>query len=220
MRGSGAGAVVVSGRRIRFDYAFLYSRPRWLRLDVKPSVGAAGASFTALGIVDGLCARAYLPHESVEIQACFEDSLTDALALDPAAFLLGCPDVSLLERLEDATIAREHDSVTVGGRFSSRRVTVVVDPSLGVVNALHVADDDGKRIASLSYEDHGRVGGRLIPRDIKIEVFEGTRRESSIELRHSSLKVGGEVARGEYTYEIPPGVQVLSWEELRFEEDQ
>ena len=38
IRGSGRGEISVSGRRLPFAYAFVYSRPGWLRADVRPDV--------------------------------------------------------------------------------------------------------------------------------------------------------------------------------------
>jgi hypothetical protein len=220
MRGSGTGSAVLSGRRIRFDFALLYSRPRWLRLDLKPSLGAVGSSLTVLAVVDGLCGRAYLPQESVELRTCFADSSSDASSLDAATFLLGCPDSSLLERLENASLVRRRDSVVVRGEFLNRGITVAIDEELGAVNEIHVEDGSGERVVSLSYSGYERVDHLVTPRDIEIVALEGTARESRIELHYSSLKTGGEVVRDEYAYRTPAGVRILSWEELGLEEER
>jgi len=184
LRGSGSGVATVSGRRIPFTYAFVYDWPGWLRLDVRPDLGAVGTGFTALALVEANCVRAYIP---------------------------GVPDPSLFRQLEDAVITYGDGVLVVKGNLGERTATIklVGDPPEVERISLEKIGSSGE--IDVSYEERSRRGGTVLPWRVEI-ILAGERGPAKIQFEHATLRPTEPVRRSEYAFEVPPNVRAISWE--------
>ncbi len=214
LRGSGKGEVVMGGRRLKFVFALVYSRPAWLRADLRPELGIMGTSLTALATIEDDCARAYFPARLTLVEGCFEDVFGGVRTEDPAAFLVGLPDARFLARLEDATALWDEELIVVRGSLADRPVSVEIDPVLSTVTRIDIGRADEDERVTIVYGDHGWKAGLAAPRTIEMTAFERTSREMKVKLRFESLKTSDPVRREDFALEIPPGVRVLDWEDL------
>jgi outer membrane lipoprotein-sorting protein len=213
LRGTGSGEIVVSGRTLRHEFALVYRRPGLLRADLRPDVAFVGSSLTARTIMEDDCVRAYFPARLVEVRGCFEDVFGDLGIADPPGFLVGFPDPSYLARLDDPTSAGGDGSIVVTGTYGGRLVTTTIDAELGVVLGILVEEPGDERV-QMTYEGHGWKDGLPAPRSMKLRAFEGTTREVRFDIAYDSLRTSTPLEPDELRFEVPPGVRVLTWEDL------
>ena len=211
LRGSGSGVATVSGRRIPFTYAFVYDWPGWLRLDVRPDLGAVGTGFTALALVEANCVRAYIPWEEMEIRGCLDDLAAGLASEDLAGAVLGVPDPSLFRQLEDAVITYGDGVLVVKGNLGERTATIklVGDPPEVERISLEKIGSSGE--IDVSYEERSRRGGTVLPWRVEI-ILAGERGPAKIQFEHATLRPTEPVRRSEYAFEVPPNVRAISWE--------
>ncbi len=214
MRATGKGLMRFSGRTLRYDFAFVYSRPAWLRADLRPELGVLGTSLTAMAIMDGDCASAYFPARLIEVRGCFEDVLGGLSVDDPAAFLIGLPDATYLTRLSKPTISAKDETVVLQGTILERHVTTTIDQKFGAILRIDIGRPDDEERVTLLYSGHGWKGDTPAPRTVELSAFEGTTKEMRVELEFRSLKESDPIDRSEFTFEVPEGAKILGWEDL------
>ena len=213
LRGTGSGKIVMSGRTLRHEFALVYRKPGLLRADLRPDIAFVGASLTARTMMEDDCVRAFFPARLVEVRGCFEDVFGDLGIGDPPSFLVGFPDASYLTRLTDPTSSGDAGSVVVTGTHGGLRVTTTIDSDLGVVLEIVVDGPDDERV-QVTYEGHGWKEGLPAPRSMKFRAFEGTTREVRLDIRYASLRTSAPLEPDELRFEVPPGVRVLTWDDL------
>jgi hypothetical protein len=213
LQGSGAGEATVSGRGTAVSFAFVYSDPDWLRVDVRPELGGAGHVLSSLSILDGQCLRSYFPGQAAEVRGCLSD-LTDAIPdVDLAALALGIPRLRWLGDLADTRVARRGERITLTGTLSGRRVTLMAEGAPPSVSEVDLELSPRGRTVHLTYSGRGWHGSEALPRSIEIAV-QGGRPEARIKLTIKKARAVDHVARDEYELEVPPGARSLTWRDL------
>ena len=213
-RGTGDGEIRVSGRTIKVAFAAVYDRPRWLRVDLKLTIGLMAASPTALALMDGECTRLFLPSRLLVVTGCISDVAEYEDWLDPASLLLGLPDASFITRMTDVTAARGGGLLTLDGLAGNSRVRVKIDENRSIIKEIELGRDGTDRNLRLSYTGHGWKPGTSAPRTVELVAFEGESREMGIIIRYDTLRRVEPVDRDAYDLDIPPGVLEIDWKEL------
>ncbi len=213
LRGSGGGEITVSGRGTAVSFAFVYSRPGWLRVDVRPQLGAAGHALSSLSIRDGQCLRTYVPGRGAEVTGCLSDLTGAAAEVDLGALVLGVPRLAFLSDLEDARLARGGDGIVLTGTLAGRRLTLTAAGSPPSVSHIGLELTPGGRTLSVTYSGRGWHAFAALPRSIEIAVV-GDRREGRLALELAKARTVDRVAREDYELEVPPGARTLSWADI------
>jgi hypothetical protein len=213
LRATGDGHMRVTGRTLKMSFALVYESPRWLRADLRPDLGALGASLTAQALLDGDCARLFFPARLLEVTGCLSD-VAGAEGLDPASFLLGRPDLSYMERLANPSVRHRGTTLSVTGDLGDVSVTTDVDTERSVVTRISIASPEDERSLVVSYDGYGWKPSLAAPSEVKLVAMEGTDREVTIELWYDSMRATESVDREEYALEVPPGVLQVDWREL------
>ena len=211
-RGAGSGDVRFGRRGAPFSFAVVYSRPGWLRIDLRPELGLAEASLTTLGVVDGGCARLYVPGRMLEVRDCFAAPMLDEGGFDLGGLLMGAPGAAFLRKLDEPRVRPADDRRVVSGRLTGAMVAATIADG-GALLELEIAGSDGAKIA-LVYSGHRDVGGALLPRRVEGVVSDGGGREVDFDIRYRSLKPDRSIERKQYEFVVPEGVRVIGWDDL------
>jgi hypothetical protein len=214
MRATGEARLTFSGRTLKTTFAAAYDRPGWLRADLRPSYGSLGASMTAQALVNDGCAKVYFPSKLAMITGCLSDVAQGASSLDPAALILGIPDVSILRRLDNVAVRRGRDLLFLGGTIGDAAVTIEIDERLAAVTSVEIRGTGADDVMTISYGDHGWKKDLMIPRTISLEAFEGTTNEIGVEIRYETARPKASVDRAANDLSVPPGVLEVDWREL------
>jgi len=210
LRGSGDAEITVSGRTLRSDFAIAYSRDGWARFDLRPRLGSLGTSLTALGMVEGDCARAYFPARVIEIHGCFSD-LVAVGPPDLAPLLVGAVDPEFLLGLGSPTLAVSGDLSTLRGEIAG--LPVRVETESGLLTELELTGSDGATMLLVSYARPGE-SGEPGPSRVVVEVESDSGETARAVLRYARLRRSEPLARDDYAPAIPPGARSLHWREL------
>ncbi|MFH1864750.1 MAG: hypothetical protein ABIK85_02580 [Candidatus Eisenbacteria bacterium] len=213
-RGTGNGEITLSGRTVDVAFAVVYDRPGWLRADLRPALGTLGASLTTLALMEGECARLYLPARLLVVTACLSDLAEYGDWIDPASLVLGLPDASFITRMTGVTAARSGGHLTVDGLADGSPVRVKVDEELAVITEIELGREGTDDYISLTYSGHGWKSGTTVPKTVELVALEGESREVGITIRYDSLRGGEAVDRGAYDLGVPPGALEIDWKEL------
>ncbi len=213
-RATGDGEITLSGRTVDVAFAVVYERPGWLRVDLRPALGTLGASLTTLGLMDGECARLYLPARLLVVTACLSDIAEYGDFVDPASLVLGLPDASFITEMTGVTATRSGGRLTIDGLADGSPVRVKVDEELAVITEIELGREGTDDYLGLTYSGHGWKPGTTVPRTIELAALEGESREVAITIRYDSLRGGEAVDRDAYDLGIPPGVLEIDWKEL------
>jgi len=213
-RGTGDGEISVTGRTLKVSFAVVYDRPGWLRADLRPQLGTMGANLTALGTMEGDCARMFFPARLLVITGCVSDVAGEIEWLDPAALVLGVPDPSFIADLTDVTSTRSGGRLRLDGRAGGARVRVEIDEELMVVTALELGRADSDDSVRVTYSGHGWKPSMPVPREVELTALEGTSSELGVTIRYDTLKGDEPVDRKKYELVIPPGVPEMDWRDL------
>jgi hypothetical protein len=213
LRGSGGGEATVAGRGAAVSFAFVYSDPDWLRVDVRPEVGGAGAAFSSLSILDGQCLRSYFPGQGAEVKGCLSDLVESAPDVDLAGLALGVPRLDWLGDLEDARLARRDGGMVLSGRLNGRLLRLTAEGSPPALSEVELELSPGGRTLHLAYSGRGRLTAEPLPQTIEIDV-EGGRPAVNVRLEIKKVRRLDQVARGDYELEVPPGARSLTWGDL------
>jgi hypothetical protein len=213
LRGSGGGEAVVAGRGAAVSFAFVYSDPGWLRVDVRPEVGGLGAAFSSLSVLDGQCLRSYFPGQGAEVRGCLSDLVEAAPDVDLAGLALGIPRLQWLRDLSDPRLSRRDGRMVLTGGLNGRRVTLTADGDPAALSEVELELSPGGRTLRFTYSGRGRLTGEPLPRTIEIAVLDG-RPAVEVTLEIKKARTVDRVARNEYELEVPPGARSLTWRDL------
>jgi hypothetical protein len=213
-RGTGDGRIRVSGRTIDIAFAVVYERPGWLRADMRPAIGTMGASLTTLALMEGECARLYMPARLLVVTGCVSDVAGYGEWVDPASLVLGLTDASFLTRMSAVTAGRSPDALTVDGTLGESRVRVEIDTERGAITEIELGREGTDDSLLLTYSGHGWKPGANVPRKIELVALEGESREVAITITYESLRGGEPVDRSAYDLGVPPGALEIDWKEL------
>lgn len=213
LRGSGGGEVTVSGRGTTASFAFVYSAPGWIRLDIRPELGAAAHALSSLSILDGQCLATYFPARAVEVTGCLSDLAADVPDVDFAALALGMPSLAFLDELVDARLARLEDALVLTGTLAGRRLELRADGSPATISTLELELTPGGSLLRLSYAGRGWHAVRALPRSVEISVT-GGERDVRLRLELTQALALDRVSREEYALEVPPAARRISWADL------
>ncbi len=215
-RGTGDGEITVSGRTLKVAFAIVYERPAWLRADLRPAIGTMGASLTALGLMEGGCARLFFPSRLLVVTGCIGDVAVNHDWLDPASLILGLSDASFITRMTGVTASRRGGTLTLEGLVEDSRVRVKIDEERSVITEIELGRDGTDAHLRLSYDGHGWKAGMSAPRTVELVALEGESREMRITIRYDTLRGGASIDREAYGLRVPPGVPEIDWKELSF----
>ena len=213
-RGSGDGEMTVSGRTIKVAFAVVYERPGWLRADLRPAIGTMGASLTTLVLMEGECARLFLPARLLVVTGCISDFAGHSDWIDSASLILGLPDASFITRMTEVTAGRRGNTLTLEGLLGGSRIRVRIDEERAVITEIELGRDDKDGHLRLSYAGHGWKPGTSAPRTVELVALEGESREIGISIRYDKLRGGESVDRDAYDLEVPQGALEIDWKEL------
>jgi hypothetical protein len=215
VRGSGSGEVTVSGRGSAVSFAFVYVPPGWMRVDVRPELGAAGHGFASLSVLDGQCLRTYIPGEAVEVCGCLSDLMEEVPDIDPAALALGIPRFAFLTDLKNPRLARQGGAVRLEGDLGQARLELRAEGSPLYVSDLRLEVTPGGRALSVTYAGRGWHAMEVIPRAVRIDI-RGNRLDGRIGLELRRVQAAGRLAREDYELDVQPGTRSVTWGELDF----
>lgn len=213
-KATGDGEIALSGRTVNVAFAIVYEPPGWLRADLRPAYGSLGASLTTLALMEGECARMYMPARLLVVTACMSDLADYGEWIDPAALLLGLPDAAFLTKMTALTATRRGGLVTFDGLADGSPVRVKVDEERAVITEINLGKLDTDEYLSLTYSGHGWKPGTTVPRTVELVALEGESREVAMTIRYDSLRGGPEVDRDAYDLGVPPGALEIDWKEL------
>jgi hypothetical protein len=213
LRGSGGGEVTASGRGTEMSFAFVYSRPGWLRLDVRPELGAAGHRLSSLSILDGQCLRSYFPARAVEVNGCVSDLAESVPEIDVAALALGVPRLAFLGELEGARLHREGDELLLSGTLAGRLLTLRAAGSPPTVSRVTLEIMPGGKTLDVAYTGRGWHTIALLPRSIEIAVG-GGEPSGRLVLELTKVRAVDDVSRPDYELEVPREARRISWADL------
>lgn len=213
LRGSGNGEITVSGRGSAVTFAFVYSRPGWLRVDVRPELGSAGHAFSSLSLLDGECLRTYFPGQAAEAHGCLSDMGSAVPETDLAALALGIPDLAFLAGLEEARLAREGESVELTGLLGARRLTLRAGGAPLGVTGLTMELSPGGPTLRVDYSGRGWNDSVPLPRSVEIAVGGGDG-AGTVALEFRRLQRLDRVDRADYEFEVSVGARSIHWSEL------
>jgi hypothetical protein len=213
-RGTGDAEITLSGRTVDVAFAVVYERPGWLRADLRPALGTLGASLTTLALMEGECARLYLPARLLVVTACLSDLADYGDWIDPASLVLGLPDASFVTRMTEVTSTRRGRLLTIDGLADGSPVRVKIDEELAVITEIELGHEGTDEYLSLTYAGHGWKPGTTVPKTVELAALEGESREVEIRMTYDSLRGGAAVDRGAYDLGIPPGALEIDWKEL------
>ena len=213
-RGAGSGEIGVSGRTLDVAFAVVYERPGWLRADLRPALGTLGASLTSLALMEGECARLYLPARLLVVSGCISDIAGFGSWVDPASLILGLPDATFIAGLTDVTSSHRRGRLVLDGRSGDTRVRVSTDEEKSVITGIELGHEGTDEELSLTYDGHGWKEGFRAPRTVELVALEGTSREVRIAIRYDSLRTREPVDRAAYDLGVPPGALEVNWREL------
>lgn len=210
LRGAGSADIRISGRTLHADFAIAYSAERWARFDIRPKLGSLGTSLTALGMIEGSCARAYFPARVLEIHGCLGDLASFERPPDLAPLLVGAVDAAFLLGLERATLAVGERSTILRGE--SGGLTVELEIENGLVTRLALEDGSGADVFTVRY---GRSDdGSPMPATVEMDAADTSGDGGRAGLRFSSLRPSDAIARGDYEPTVPEGAPSVHWREL------
>lgn len=213
LRGSGGGEAVVSGRGSAVSFAFVYSDPDWLRVDVRPEIGGAGAAFSSLSVLEGQCLRSYFPGQGAEVRGCLSDLVEPVPDVDLAGLVLGIPRLEWLRDLTDPRLARRNGRLVLSGSLNGRRVTLTAEGEPAALSEVELELSPEGRTLRFTYSGRGRLTAKALPRTIEIAVLDG-RPAAEVTLEIKKVRAVDRVARDEYELEVPPGARSLTWRDL------
>lgn len=212
LRGSGRGEISVSGRRLPFAYAFVYSRPGWLRADIRPDVAMMPGRLTTLFLLDDASAHAFLPERMLEITGQADDFAARLPWRDHAAVAVGASDARFLAHLDNPALARDGDSLILTGTSGDQTVTAEFGESPSRLLSLEVRGP--RETLSVSYSGHGWRTLSWLPQIVKMKLSTPGRRTSTVTLRHEAARGLGEVKREDYVFDVPAGATTVDWRDL------
>jgi hypothetical protein len=213
-RGAGSGEIGVSGRTLDVAFAVVYERPGWLRADLRPALGTLGSSLTSLALMEGECARLYLPARLLVVSGCISDIAGFGGQADPASLILGLPDASFITGLTDVTSTHRRGRLVLDGLSGDTRVRVTIDEEKAVITGIELGHAGTNEELSITYEGHGWKEAFRAPRTVELVALEGTSREVRIAIRYDSLRTGEPVERADYDLGVPQGALEINWREL------
>lgn len=212
LRASGTGSAKVSGRRMAFSFALVYDAPDWVRADLRPEAGSLSGTMTALLLWSDQCGRVYFPGRSLDVRGCMSRADGPLAGIDLASAALGALDGSVLEELKDARVTRDGDIVVLTGDYRS---AIVSTEFRGAPPRLHsVSLRDGQNLLTLTYRGHGWRPFGWFPKTVSARLETGGREAMTFDLDYSAARLTEHVDRGSYTFEVPPGARIVSWEDL------
>jgi hypothetical protein len=213
-RGTGEADLKFSGRTIKTTFAAVYSRRGWLRADLRPSYGSLGSSLAAQALMEDGCVGVYFPAKLVEITGCLSDIVGDATSFDPAALVLGLPDPTLVNAIENVTGARRGGAIVVTGQLNGASAVLEIDEAVPAITKIRIGDEDTGGELTISYEGYGWKRGVIVPRTVSLSAFEGTTKEVAVEIRYDTARLVPSVDRASYALSVPAGVSRVDWREL------
>jgi hypothetical protein len=213
LRASGEGRALLNGRWLTFEYASVYDRPGWLRADARPGGARAGAAFAVALLLDGPCARGYLPARALEARGCFEGTLGMLGDLDAAGLLLGVIDPRLATSLERPTVRREADRTVVEGALGGLRAGFELRGDPPRLRAFSVRGPDG--LVEIEYSGEATGASGVCPERVDLK-YEGAGGEALVlRLSHRSVKALGHVRRADYEFSVPVGTRTVDWHDIQ-----
>lgn len=215
-RGTGDGEITVSGRTIKVTFALVYERPGWLRADLRLPLVPMAAPLTALALMEGECARLFLPSRLLVLTGCIAGVTGDGGRLDAASLILGLPDASFITRMTDVTATRRRGFLTLEGLAGDARVRVMIDETRSIIREIEVGRNGTDENLRLSYSGHGWKAGTSAPQTVELVALEGESGEMGITIRYETLRGGESIDRDAYDLNIPPDVLEMDWRELSF----
>ena len=215
-RGTGNGEITVSGRTIKVAFALVYERPGWLRADLRLPIVPMAAPMTALALMEGECARIFLPARLLVVTGCIPGVAGGDGELDAASLILGLPDASFITRMTEVTTTRRRGLLILEGLAGDSRVRVKIDEERSIITEIEVGREGTDRNLRLSYSGHGWKAGTSAPRTVELVALEGESGEMGITIRYETLRGGESIDRGAYDLKIPPDVLEIDWRELSF----
>ena len=215
-RGTGDGKITVSGRTIKVTFALVYERPGWLRADLRLPIVPMAAPLSVLALMEGECARMFLPARLLVVTGCIPGVGGDDGQLDAASLILGLPDASFITRMTEITATHKRGFLTLEGLIGDSPVRVKIDEKRSIITEVEVGREGTDRNLRLSYSGHGWKAGTSAPRTVELVALEGESGEMGITIRYETLRGGESVDRSAYDLKIPPDVLQIDWRELSF----
>lgn len=218
LRGSGRGEASVGRRRLSFVYAFVYSRPGWLRADLRPEGAMLPDGLTTLLLLDEETVEAYLPHKMLAVTG-RTDGVARALPwTDHAAVAAGLLDARCLSGLEGPSFRRDSDGMLVTGTSDDLTVRAVLDDSPPSFRELDVRGPQGS--LSVRYSGHGWHAMEWLPRTTELTVSPADGETVVVTLMHDTARRADGVDRADYIFDVPSEATVVDWRDLSvWEED-
>ncbi len=212
LRGSGSGTAGFAGRSFEFTFALAYDSPDWLRADLRPKIGSLSSTLTALFLWDRGCSRVYSPARTMEVRGCPAGPGEAFADLDYAAAFLGKLDDRVLGELEDATISTSNGGSVVRGTYRGMFLTVGIAGSPARISSLRI--EDGETEISLRFAGHGWRSFDWFPETVEAAFVRDGREVVSASLVYKSARLTEETDRDAFTFDVPPDVKIVGWEEL------
>jgi len=211
-RGAGSGELRLNGRGVGFSFAVVYSRPGWARVDLRPEIGVAEASLTTLGLIDGFCARLYLPGQMIEIRDCLAAPVLERGKLDVAGLLVGVSGGEFIATLEGARVRREGQREIVSGVLAGSNIRATLSGE-GRLVGLEIDRPDGAEV-DFFYTGHRVIDGVALPRRVEGAVVDADGRKIQITIRYRFLRPETPIDRSLYHFDVPEGLRIIGWDDL------
>lgn len=203
LRGSGHGELSLPETKIPFVYAFVYSRPGWLRADVRPDGVMTPGGLTTLLLLDGSSALAFMPDRMLAASGTVDALAARVPWTDHAAVAIGASDGRFLAELERPSLSRDGDSIFVTGTYGAASVRAEIAASPPRLVNLEVRGHEGT--LSVEYSGHGWKAIPWLPRTVEAEIATRGRRTFRLSLRHESARAVPAVTRTDYAFDVPDG---------------
>jgi hypothetical protein len=212
LRASGAGGVTFGARGFEFAFAAVYDNPGWFRADLRPKLGSLSSTMTALVLWDGGCARAYLPARAVEVRGCLAGPGEAHADVDYAAAFLGRLDARVVAGLEDAEISVAEGTTVVRGVYRGIDVELSLGGDPARMTGLRLTEPGG--VLELDYEGHGWTSVDWLPETVEARLTRGGREVLATSFVYRTARPAEEIDRDDFTFKVPPDVEIIGWEEL------
>lgn len=212
LRGSGRGELSVSGRDMRFAYAFIYSRPGWLRADLRPDGAMMPGGLTTLLLVDGRSAVVFMPNRMMASRGTADELTTRVPWADHPAVAIGVLNGSFLSGLDGLGVMRRGDHLTVHGTLRGADVTAELAESPARLLSLTVSGPEGT--LSVSYSGHGWNVIRSLPKTVEVEITTPDHNACRMKITHGSAEVVAAVPKDDYLFDIPDDATLMDLSEF------
>lgn len=214
LRGSGRGTFTASGRRLHFRFAMLYSHPGWVRADVRPEVGFAGASLTGQALAERGCLELYIPGRALRVAGCLSDDATSTLLLEPSILLLGLVPAATLANMDEVLIREGASSLEIEGDLDGVHLSMTFDTASGALTKLEAARGGAGPSIHAEYSAHTRTGELALPARVELRSIGGGGEDDRADFTYATLRGTNEVDRADYRLDVPADVTTVGWNDL------